>query len=97
MIFALFAKTYAITHLNEKSLLSRFYGWVSIEKAGVVGIVLTILGVGIYGYIFFKWVSSGFGSLNEIKNLVVAQTFAVIGVQTIFSAFMLSILGIKER
>ncbi len=97
MIFALFAKTYAITHLNEKSPLEKLYRYVTIEKAGIIGGVLVVLGVGIYGYIFLKWVNSGFGSLDEVKNLVVAQTFAVIGVQTIFSAFMLSILGIKER
>jgi uncharacterized membrane protein HdeD (DUF308 family) len=32
-----------------------------------------------------------------LKNSIVALTLMVLGVQTIFSAFMMSILGIKEK
>jgi hypothetical protein len=42
-------------------------------------------------------VKSGFGELDEVKNFIVALTLAVIGIQTIFSSFMLSILSIKEK
>ena len=51
----------------------------------------------LYGVIFNIWIKSGFGALNEIKNSILALTLIVIGIQTIFSSFMLSILGIKEK
>jgi len=39
----------------------------------------------------------GFGDINAVKNLILGLTLLTIGVQTIFSSFMLSILGVKER
>ena len=97
IIFALFAKTYAITHLGNKPTLEKLYKYITIEKAGIAGILMAILGVVIYGMVFFKWVNSGFGELSEIKNSILALALIAIGIQTISSAFMLSILGIKEK
>jgi len=97
IIFALFARTYAITHLEDKAGFSKLYEYISIEKAGIVGIGMGILGVVIYILILLKWLKSGFGPLNEVKNSILALTLITIGIQTMFSAFMLSILGIKER
>jgi len=98
IIFSLFAKTYAITHLGEESpRMNSLHKYLTIEKASIIGIIISLLGVIIYAAIFFKWLSSGFGALQEIKNSVVALTLLVIGIQTIFSSFMLSILGIKEK
>ena len=98
IIFALFAKTYAITHLGEKETktLKKIYQNLTIEKASIVGIILALIGTIIYIYIFVGWVSSGFSGLDQIKNSILALTLIVIGIQTIFSSFMLSILGIKE-
>lgn len=98
VIFATFAKTYAITHLAEEShIMDRLYKYITIEKASILGILISIVGLVIYLYILISWLNSGFQSLNEIKNSIVALTFIVLGVQTIFSSFMLSILGIKEK
>lgn len=97
MIFALFAKTYAITHLGEESpKIQSLYRYVTIEKAGLIGLLVILLGLSIYGLIFFKWVKSGFGALQEVKNSIAALTLIALGAQTVFSSFMLSILGIKE-
>jgi len=98
LIFALFAKTYAITHFNEDSFTVKTLNkYLTIEKASILGILILLAGIIIYVRIFFGWISSGFGALEEIKNSIIALTFIIIGVQTIFSSFMLSILGIKER
>jgi glycosyltransferase involved in cell wall biosynthesis len=98
IFFAFFAKTYSITHLGEKSIImNRLYKIITIEKAIIFGILLFLIGLIIYIFIFNKWVKSGFGSLNEIKNSIIALTLITIGIQTIFNSFMLSILGIKEE
>ncbi|MBZ9578025.1 glycosyltransferase family 2 protein [Patescibacteria group bacterium] len=97
IIFSLFAKTYAINHLGEKPIFNKLYKYLTIEKAGIVGIIIVLLGIIIFATIFFKWLNTGFGELDEIKNSITALTLIIVGIQTIFSSFMLSILGIKEK
>lgn len=80
VIFSAFAKTYAITHLKEKSeFMNKIYKYLTIEKAGLLGIMAVLLGILFY-----------------FSDPIIALTLALLGVQTIFSSFMLSILGIKK-
>ncbi len=98
VLFAAFARTYAITHLGDKDgFFEPLYRLITIERAGIVGVLLLLIAGSIYAYILTKWVGSGFRDLNEIKNSILALTLTVLGVQTFFSAFMLSILGIKDK
>lgn len=98
IIFSAFAKIYSITHLRDRDeKLEKLFKYITIEKASIAGIIISLSGIIIYSMIFSKWISTSFGSLNEIKNSIIALTFIVLGVQTIFSSFMLSILGIKEK
>lgn len=98
IMFSGFSKVYAITHLGDSNYqLEALFKWLTIEKAGLVGIFMALAGAIIYGLIFFNWLSSGFGSLDEIKKSIIALTLLVLGIQTFFSAFMFSILGIKEK
>lgn len=98
IIFAFFAKTYAMTHLDEENkIISKLHQYITIEKASIVGLLVSVTGLIIYLVIFLKWFKSGFGELQEIKNSILALTLIIIGIQTIFSSFMLSILGIRGR
>lgn len=98
IIFSGFSKIYAITHLGDSNRqVEALFKWLTIEKAGLVGILIALIGAVIYCVIFFNWISSGFGSLDEIKKSIIALTLLVLGIQTFFSAFMFSILGIKEK
>lgn len=96
--FSSFAKIYSITHLEEKNIrLEKLFKYITIERASIIGFVVSLFGLLIYIFIFAEWFNSGFGSLNEVKNSIIALTLIVLGTQTIFSSFMLSILGIKEK
>jgi glycosyltransferase involved in cell wall biosynthesis len=98
MIFAGFAKTYAITHLGEYDpFMEKTFKLITIERAGLAGFFLALAGIIIYIWIAAKWIQSGLGSLNEIKGSIVALTLVVIGAQTVSSSFMLSVLGIKGK
>ena len=98
IFFAIFAKTYAITHLGESNKkLEKIYKNITIEKAGIFGSIIIILGLALFLSIFYNWISSDFGELNQIKNSILALTLITLGIQTISSSFMLSILGIKEK
>ena len=96
--FSAFAKTYAITHLKEKnSNFEKLFKYITIERAIVLGAIAIIASLFLYIIIGVDWFGSGFGELNRIKDFVIASTMLTVGVQTIFSSFMLSILGIKEK
>ena len=43
------------------------------------------------------WIHRGFGELREEKLAVAGLTLIVLGVQTIFGSFFLSILGLRRR
>lgn len=98
MLFAAFAKSYAVTHLQEKNeFIERLFKIFTIDTAVIIGLIGIIFGFVIYSLILYRWISSDFGSLNEIKNAIIGLTLIVLGIQTISSSFMISILGIKER
>jgi len=96
--FAFFARIYAITHMGERDpIFEKLFRYVTIEKASILGLVLLAISLLIYLSIFLQWVHSGLSPLNEIKNSIVALTLLVVGIETISSAFMLSIIGIQEK
>jgi glycosyltransferase involved in cell wall biosynthesis len=96
--FAFFTKTYAINHIGEKnSFFEKLFKFINLKRASILGILLLFSGILIYSNILYKWVNSDFGQLDQIKNSIVALTLLIIGIQTISSAFMLSIISIKQK
>ena len=96
--FGAFGKVYAITHLGDTDRnIERLFRHITIEKVGFAALAVAAIGAIIFLRIFFEWTSANFGALDETKNLIVALTLAALGIQTFFSAFMMSILGIKEK
>ena len=97
ILFSGFSKIYAITHLGDKNnLIESLFRHITIEKTGLFGIILALIGAAIYLSIFISWISSGFGAISGIKESVLGLTLLVLGIQTFFAAFMFSILGIKN-
>jgi hypothetical protein len=98
IIFAIFAKTYAITHLDEDGgVFNSLYKIITLERGALIGLGIIILGALIFLGILYGWVESGFGALREEGNSILALTLIVFGMQTISSSFMFSILGIEEK
>lgn len=97
ILFSFFSKIYAITHLGDTNkFIESIFRHITIEKTILVGFIITIVGIYLYVSIFKGWVNSGLGSLDEIKESIIGLTLIVFGVQTFFSSFMFSILGIKK-
>jgi glycosyltransferase involved in cell wall biosynthesis len=81
IFFSIFAKTYQITKLDEESIIFNRLYSYITIERAVILSIISIL----IGIILFY------------INNVIALTIITLGVQTIFYAFMLSILGIKEN
>ncbi|MEK6934681.1 MAG: glycosyltransferase family 2 protein [Nanoarchaeota archaeon] len=93
----LFAKVYAITHLNEKNkIVSSLIKYITLERAILLGILLFFIGLIIDLIILLEWFNSGFGGLAKINLAIFGTTIIIMSMQTVFSGFFLSILGIKK-
>lgn len=67
-----------------------------LESGILIGILIFILALIIASQIMFEWVSAGFPALKG-NDLIVALTFAIIGIQTIFSSFFLSMMLVERQ
>jgi len=98
MNLGLFAKTYAVVNnIEEHDGITEFVSkHVSLERAGTIGLIISFAGFGVLANIIYQWSNVGFGALPEIRMDILAMTLIITGVQTIFGAFFLSIIG-KEK
>lgn len=94
--FGIFGKVYAVTHLgDDEKGISGLFKYLPLKRIIYLSLVVIFLGVLAFVLIFMKWISIGFGDIDLIKESVFALTMIAIGVQTLFSSFMMSVLGIK--
>jgi hypothetical protein len=64
----------------------------NLERGLAVGAVLFLAGFALDLRILVQWLQSGMGALNAIRPATQASTLMIIGAQTIFASFFLSIL-----
>jgi hypothetical protein len=55
-----------------------------------------LIGLGAMVYVAIVWADAGFGSLGEVRVAILGSTFCIIGIQIIFSAFLVSIIGLRR-
>ena len=68
-----------------------------LEHGLMLGSGVLFAGVAVGVVIFVTWAQRGFGELAELRLAVLAAALAIIGVQIIFSSFLISILGLRRR
>jgi glycosyltransferase involved in cell wall biosynthesis len=94
----LFARTYAAYYLGEHDpLFDRLRLRLRLEHGLMLGGALVLVGLVLCAVLLGMWIERGFGQLGEEKLAVTGLTLLVIGIQTIFGAFFLSILGLRRR
>jgi len=65
--------------------------WAGLDALTALG------GIVFDSLIFVQWIGHGFGHLGEERLAVLAATLIIIGVQIIFSSFLVSILGVRQQ
>jgi glycosyltransferase involved in cell wall biosynthesis len=95
----LYAKIYAVTHhMDEADRITRFFlRYNSLEYEMFIGILLFLGATTIGLRVLIAWIQAGFGTLFEIRNAILASTFAIIGLQMIFAAMFLSVLLLEKK
>ena len=68
-----------------------------LEHGLLAGGGITAAGVLIAAIIVFTWIDRGLGQLSEERLFVAASALIIVGLQVLFSSFLLSILGLRRR
>jgi hypothetical protein len=76
--------------------LQRALRHLKLEHGLVLGAVLALVGFIGDTRIFWDWVSSGFGRLHDERAVLFWSLWFFLGVQILFSSFLLSMLGISR-
>ena len=102
IVFAFFTKVFAITEGFQPMprYLDRLFAHVTLELGIVVGLLLTLAGLATLVAATLHWNALGFGVLDPVVTMRVVipgAVLLVLGIQTVFSSFFLSVLGIRRR
>ena len=102
IVFYLFAKTYAIRQnlLPVDSLVTRLRQVLRLEVALLVGAAAVLVGIALAVLAVGSWGARAFGHLDPQQSLrivVPSVTLMILGLQIMFSSFLLSLLQIETN
>lgn len=97
---AFYSKVFAVGEgllPNDPGFEGLFRKW-NLEKGCVLGVLMTLAGLAVLGWAAWLWKDANFGPLDysaNLRRLIPGATVTILGLQTIFSSFHLSVLGLK--
>src|SRR2546423_2939984 len=102
VVFAIFTKVFATTQglLPEDARLNKLFRYVKLETGLIIGSALLLAGLALSIYALGSWRARLYGPLDPTHTLrlvIPAVTIIMLGLQTVFSGFFLSILGLKRQ
>jgi uncharacterized membrane protein YphA (DoxX/SURF4 family) len=100
--FAVFTKLFAISEglLPPDPLLDRLFRYITLEVGLFAGAVMILCGLATSMYAVGFWEARHFGALDyphTMRIVIPAALFLILGAQTVFSSFFLSVLGLRRR
>jgi glycosyltransferase involved in cell wall biosynthesis len=97
LALGLCAHAYGTYFMGEKDpWFDRMRARFRLEHGLLAGGGILLAGLIMAGVILVTWIDRGFGSLSEERLAVVAAALVIVGVQIVFSSFLLSILGLRR-
>jgi glycosyltransferase involved in cell wall biosynthesis len=91
------ARAYGYFLMGERSpVLDRFRLRFKLEDVLLAGVAVLLLGLAAMVYVAIVWADRGFGSLGEERFAILGSTLFIIGIQIVFSAFLVSIIGLRR-
>jgi glycosyltransferase involved in cell wall biosynthesis len=98
--FAFFTKVFAIAEglLPDDPKFSRAFKFFNLEKGILLGLAVLTAGIILSARAVWIWEQFDFGELSpeeNLRRLIPAATLIVLGIQSVFSSFFMSALGLK--
>jgi glycosyltransferase involved in cell wall biosynthesis len=102
LFFSAFTKIYASREglIPQNDVLANMLNYYKLEHGLIAGTLLCIIGVVGSVVAFGDWEQRAFGNLNpfEMMRIVIPSALCILlGFQTIFSSFFLSVLGLADK
>jgi glycosyltransferase involved in cell wall biosynthesis len=98
LALGLCAHAYGTYFMGERDpWFDRMRARFRLEHGLLLGGLFTLVGLSMGAVIVATWIAHGFGSLADERLAVVAASLIIVGIQIFFSAFLLSILGLRRR
>ena len=93
-----YAHTFGIRHglLRYDRITLTFQRFFTLEKGLVLGGAVFLAGLIMIISIVVEWFVKDFGALYRMMESILAMTFIVIGLQTMFSSFFISLLFVEK-
>jgi glycosyltransferase involved in cell wall biosynthesis len=92
------AHAYATYFMGERDpWFDRMRARLRLEHGLLLGGAVALAGLALLVVIVIDWIGRGFGSLSQERVALAAATLLVLGIQIVFSSFLLSILGLRRE
>ena len=96
--FGLCGRSYAVYQLGDRDpWFERIGSRLRLEHGLLLGLAVMVAGLALGAVVVGHWVARGLGSLAEERVTILAATLLIVGVQTFFTSFMLSLIGLRRR
>lgn len=99
VLFDVFAKTFSMGAglARPDRWLGTLMQSFTLERGLLGGGVLLLAGLLLEARIISDWIRGGYGELMAVRGIVIGMTAMVIGAQTVFASFLLSLLLVPRR
>jgi len=94
LFLGLFAKLYGVSFgiFNPDRIIHLIMKKLSLEKGVIIGLGVFLTGFSYALYLVISWIGSGFKVLPLRGESIIAFTLIIIGIQTVFNSFFLSMM-----
>jgi glycosyltransferase involved in cell wall biosynthesis len=99
VLFDIFAKTFSMSAglAQPRHWLQWLTDWFSLEAGLLLGGLLFLAGLGLELKIVLDWARAGYGEMMAVRGIVIGMAAMVLGGQTAFASFLISLMLIKRR
>jgi glycosyltransferase involved in cell wall biosynthesis len=91
------AHAYATYFMGERDAwFDRARERLRLEHGLMLGSAVALVGLAMLVVLVGSWIGRGFGNLTQERTAIAAATLFVLGIQIVFTSFLLSILGLRR-
>ena len=99
VVFDVVAKAFSmgVGLADPRQWLQRLMSYFSLEKGLILGGLVFAGGLGIEIQIIYEWFRAGYPELMAVRGIAIGMTAMVLGIQTVFASFLVSLMQIQHR
>lgn len=99
VLFDVLAKSYSMSagFARPGRWLKRLTGIFTLERGLALGALVFLAGLGLEVKIVVDWLRAGMGELMAVRGIVIGMAAMVVGLQTVFGSFLISLMAVPHR